>query len=149
MMLRDELGYGGEISLLGEGGKLLYDIDFEDQLGKMVGDIGLVEGRTLTVVDEEFDRVNVEFTITEGEEFVIPRNIGTIPKKPVVEKMEANGVENGIENGVENGVLGKRRARENDDDDFEFRKKARVVVAGENDRNIIVIDEDDDTVMID
>jgi hypothetical protein len=148
-MLRDELGYGEEISLLGDGGKLLYDIDFDDLLSRCVQDVGLTEGRTLTVVDEEFDRVNVEFIISEGDEFIIPKDLGTIPKKPVEETSEMNGVENGLEkhadNGVENNV-GKKRVRE-DDDDVAFRKKARVAVEG--DRDVILIDEDDDTVMID
>ena len=144
-MLRADLGYGEEISLLAEGGKLLYDFDFDDLLGREVKDIGLSEGRTLTVVDEEFDRVNVEFIIAEREEFIVPTNIGTVPKKPVVEKPEENGIENGIENGV-NGS-GKKRLREDDaDDDMEFRKRARVV---EGTRDIILIDEDDDTIMID
>jgi hypothetical protein len=141
-MLHDDLDYGEEISLLGEGGKLLYDIDFEDLLGRSLKDVGLIEGRTLTVVDEETDRVNLEFLITESEGFVTPI-VGTIPKKPPVAKQEVNGVENGIENGV-----GKKRARE-DDDDIEFRKKARVGVEGEGPNDIILIDEDDDTVMID
>jgi len=148
-MLKDDLGYGEEISLLGDSGKLLYDIDFDDLLSRCVKDVGLIEGRTLTVVDEEFDRVNVEFIISEGEVFIIPKDLGTIPKKPVEEKMEMNGVENGVEkrtdNGVENNV-GKKRVRE-EDDDVEFRKKARVAVEG--DRDVIFIDEDDDTVMID
>ena len=142
-MLSDELGYGEEISLLAEGGKLLYDIDFDDLLSRYVKDIGLVEGRTLTVVDEEDDRVNVEFIISEGETF-IPPEMGTIPKKPPVEHEETNRVENGV---TENGVAGKKRLREDEDDDLEFRKKARVAVEGT--RDIILIDEDDDTVMID
>jgi hypothetical protein len=143
-MLRDELGYGEEISLLGDGGKLLYDIDFDDLLSRCVQDVGLTEGRTLTVVDEEFDRVNVEFIISEGEEFIIPKDLGTIPRKPVEEKTEMNGVEKRADNGVENNV-GKKRVRE-DDDDVVFRKKARVAVEGN--RDVIFIDEDDDTVMI-
>ena len=140
-MLRDELGYGEEISLLAEGGKLLYDIDFDDLLTRYVKDIGLIEGRTLTVVDEEDDRVNVEFIISEGQTF-IPPELGTIPRKP--HEQEANGIENGV---TENGAAGKKRLREDEDDDLEFRKKARVAVEGTQD--IILIDEDDDTVMID
>jgi hypothetical protein len=142
-MLSDELGYGEEISLLAEGGKLLYDIDFDDLLSRYVKDIGLVEGRTLTVVDEEDDRVNVEFIISEGETF-IPPEIGIIPEKPPVEQEVKNGVENGI---TENGAIGKKRLREEDHDDLELRKKARVGMEGT--RDIIMIDEDDDTVMID
>ena len=147
-MLHDELGYGEEISLLAEGGKLLYDIDFDDLLSRYVKDIGLIEGRTLTVVDEEDDRVNVEFIISEGETFISPE-IGIIPKKPPVEQEETNGVEtNGVENGVtENGAVRQKRLREDEDEDLEFRKKARVAVEGT--RDIILIDEDDDTVMID
>ena len=140
-MLRDELGYGEEISLLAEGGKLLYDIDFDDLLTRYVKDIGLIEGRTLTVVDEEDDRVNVEFIISEGQTF-IPPELGTIPKKPF--KQEANGIDNGV---TENSAAGKKRLREDEDDELEFRKKARVT--GEGTRDIILIDEDDNTVMID
>ena len=142
-MLRDDLGYGEEISLLAEGGKLLYDIDFDDLLNRYVKDIGLIEGRTLTVVDEEDDRVNVEFIISEGETF-IPPEIGIIPKKPPVEQDEKDGVENGV---TENGEIRKKRLREDEDDNLEFRKKARVAVEGT--RDVILIDEDDDAVMID
>jgi ubiquitin-like 1-activating enzyme E1 B len=146
-MLGGELGYGEEISLLGEGGKLLYDIDFDDLLDRSVKEIGLVEGRTLTVVDEESERVNVEFIITENTEFQVPK-VGNIPKKPTPKEVE-NGekADNGVaKNGVEKGVdRGKKRAREDDFDDGEFRKRARVGEEGD----VILIDEDDDTVMID
>ena len=145
-MLREEMGYGEEISLVGEGGKLLYDVDFEDLLERVVGDVGLHEGRTLTVMDEEADRVNVEFIIHEGEEFIVP-DLGVIPSKPPPqEKPEDQEEEEGLTvNGVvENGVAGKKRPREDDDADMEFRKKARVGV----EEDIIIIDEDD-AIMID
>ena len=138
--------YPEELSMLGEGGKLLYDIDFTDLRERKLKDIGLFEGRTLTVVDEEEDRVNVELLISEGNiRRLEAPDLPEIPKKPVEAKHEASGVENGMENGVENGT-GKKRLRE-DDDDMEFRKKARVAVEGDKD-GVILIDEDDDTVMI-
>lgn len=142
-MLRDKFGYGEEISLQGEGGKLLYDIDFEDLLDRPLKDLGLYEGRTLIVVDEDTDRVNVEFLISEGEELIIPE-VGEIPSKPA----EVNAKQNGMENGVENGIVGKKRVRE-DEEDMEFRKRARVAVEGESVNDVIIIDEDEDTVMID
>jgi hypothetical protein len=88
----------------------------------------------------------VELLISEGKirKLETP-DLPEIPKKPAEAKHEAGGVENGMENGVENGT-GKKRLRE-DDDDMEFRKKARVAVEGDKD-GVILIDEDDDTVMI-
>ena len=151
-MLREEMGYGEEVSLVGEGGKLLYDIDFEDLLDRRVGEVGLYEGRTLTVMDEEGDHVNVEFIINEGDEFITPQ-LGFIPSKPPQQKKpeeEEDGEEIAVTNGVENGVVeaGKKRSREEDVEmDMEFRKKARVGVEGSS-QDIIVID-DDDTIMID
>jgi ubiquitin-like 1-activating enzyme E1 B len=136
-MLRDEVGYGEEISLLAEGGKLLYDIDFEDLLDRPVCEIGLVAGRTLTIVDEELNRVNLEFIISAHTEFIVP-DISDIPTKPPAIKPENGEMENGISKG-------KKRAREDDDQDDDFRKRARVAEEGD----IILIDEDDDTVMID
>lgn len=146
-LLREKFGYGEEISLQAEGGKILYDIDFEDLLDRPLKDLGLHEGRTLIVVDEETDRVNVEFLISEGEELVMP-TLGAIPSKPAEAQKKENGMENGVENGVENG-LGKKRLREDDDEDMEFRKKARVAVEGEGANDVIIIDEDEDTFMID
>ena len=144
-MLREEVGYGEEVSLVGEGEKLLYDVDFDDLLDRRLGEVGLSEGRILTVMDEEGDRVNLEFIITEGPQFIIPE-LGLIPSKPPPlekpveeEPKEMNGVENGI-------VVGKKRPREEDEADMEFRKKARVGV--ENGEDIIIID-DDDAIIID
>ena len=85
-MLGRNLGYGKEISILGEGGKLLYDIGFDDLLDRCLKEIGLVEGRTLTV-DEELERVNLEFIITEHTDFQVP-TVGTIPKKLTPKDME-------------------------------------------------------------
>ena len=148
-MLRNKFGYGEEISLQAEGGKLLYDIDFEDLLDRPLKDLGLFEGRTLIIVDEDTtDRVNVEFLITEGSEFIIP-DIIDIPSKPAEVKAKQNGVENGVEeHGAVNGMAGKKRVRE-DEEDMEFRKRARVAVEGEGGNDVIVIDEEEDTVMID
>jgi hypothetical protein len=128
-----DLGYGEKNSLLGEGGKLLYDIDFHDLLDQSVKEIGLVEGRTLTVVDEESERVNVEFIIMEYTEFHVPR-VGNIPKQPTPKEAEnGDDEENGVaKNRVEKGMDGgRKRAREDDVDDEEFRKRARVAEDGD------------------
>ena len=151
-MVREDLGYGEEISLVGEGGKLLYDVDFEDLLERKVGEVGLSEGRTLIVMDEEGDRVNVEFIINEGDTFTHPE-LGRIPSKPPPQEKpeeEEEGETVAVTNGVENGVgQGKKRPREEEEEmDMEFRKKARVGVEGSLSQDIIVID-DDDTIMID
>jgi len=121
---------------------VLYDIDFDDLLERNLRDLGLAEGRTLTVLDEEGDRVNVEFLISESEQFVNPQ-LGDIPSKPPGKAV------NGAARGNDVEITNKKRGRE-EEDDFEFRKKARVAEEDTTtlDENVIVI-EDDDTVMID
>lgn len=141
--MREEYAYGEEISLLAEGGKLLYDIDFEDLLDRPLKDVGLFEGRTLTVVDEETNRVNVEFLISEAAELETP-TLGEIPTKPATK--EINGTEGPVENGVE--VTGKKRPRE-DEDDLDFRKKARVAEESQKTVDNVIVIDDDDAVMID
>jgi hypothetical protein len=133
-MVREDLGYGEEVSLVGEGGKLLYNVDFEDLLERKVGEVGLSEGRTLIVMDEEGDHVDVEFIINEGDTFTHPQ-LGRIPSKsPPQEKPEEEEEEEtvAVTNGVENGVgQGKKRPREEEEEmEMEFRKKARVGVEG-------------------
>jgi hypothetical protein len=153
-MVREELGYGEEVSLVGEGGKLLYDVDFEDLLEQKVGEVGLSEGRTLIVMDEEGDRVNVEFIINEGDIFTHPE-LGRIPSKPPPqekpeEEEEAEAEKVAVTNGVENGVgQGKKRLREEEEMDMEFRKKARVGVEDNSSSQDIIVIDDDDTIMID
>ena len=138
---REKLGYGEEIALIDDGGRLLYDVDFDELLDREMKDVGLIDGRTLTVVDEETDKVNVEFFITEdGDELKIP-DLAEIPKKTPATNEEVNG--------VENGVAGKKRAREEEEDDIGFRKKAKVAAGSNGIQDTIVIDVDDDTVMID
>jgi hypothetical protein len=129
---------------LAEGGKLLYDIDFEDLLPRPTLDLDLVQGRTLTVVDEDEDtnRVNLELLISEGRKFSFPTTVGLIPRKPPAAKA--------VENGVENGVLGKRVREDEGEGEGESRKKVRVAVEKDGDHEIFVIEDDDeDIVMID
>lgn len=138
--LRGRLGYGEEFSLLGEGGRLLYDVDFEDLLGRSCVEVGVVEGRTVTVVDEddETNRVNLELLVSEGLEYEFP-SVPDIPQRPPKKEELKKEV-------VENGVLGKRGR--DGDDDLEFRKRARVAVENDGEHEIIVI-EDDDIIMLD
>jgi ubiquitin-like 1-activating enzyme E1 B len=140
--LRDRLGYGEEFSLLGEGGRLLYDVDFDDLLHRWCVEVGVVEGRTLTVVDEddETNRVNLEFLVSEGIDYQFPA-VQDIPQRPPKKKEPKKEV---VENG---GVLGKRGR--DDDGDVEFRKRARVAVENDGEHEIFIIEDDDDIIMLD
>ncbi|KAG4302294.1 hypothetical protein PCK1_001566 [Pneumocystis canis] len=50
-VLQKGLGYGNEISIISD--RLLYDIEFEDNLDKLLKDIGIQNGTFLTIIDEE------------------------------------------------------------------------------------------------
>ncbi|KTW27147.1 E1 ubiquitin-activating protein UBA2 [Pneumocystis jirovecii RU7] len=50
-VLQKGLGYGKEISIISD--RLLYDIEFEDNLDKLLKDIGVQNGTFLTIIDEE------------------------------------------------------------------------------------------------
>ncbi|KAG5519230.1 hypothetical protein PMAC_002318 [Pneumocystis sp. 'macacae'] len=50
-VLQKGLGYGKEVSIISD--RLLYDIEFEDNLDKLLKDIGIQNGTFLTIIDEE------------------------------------------------------------------------------------------------
>lgn len=67
-VLRSELGYGEELSILKESG-IIYDPDLEDNLPKKLSELGITKDSWITVVDEDDQdqdpRVNLELFIIE------------------------------------------------------------------------------------
>lgn len=98
--------------------------------------------------DEDTNRVSLELLISEGPQYAFPL-LEEIPRKPPPIKSEKeNGEDKVMENGVVgNGVLGKR-VREKDHG-IGFRKKARVAVENDADHEVLIIEDDEDTIMID
>lgn len=94
---REKMGYGEEFSVLAAIGTV-YDPDLDDNLSKKLTDLDIVDGGSLTVVDEEDfgeegddeagPRVNVEFLISfksdlpEDQAITLLHTVPTIPKKP-------------------------------------------------------------------
>ena len=67
-VLRSELGYGEELSILKESG-IIYDPDLEENLPKKLSELGITKDSWITVVDEDDQdqdpRVNLELFIIE------------------------------------------------------------------------------------
>ncbi|KAI5300167.1 hypothetical protein KEM56_002676 [Ascosphaera pollenicola] len=94
---REQMGYGEEFAVLAAIGTV-YDPDLDDNLPKKLTGFDIVDGASLTVVDEEDfgeegdtesgPRVNVELLITfksdlpEGEPVALLQPVPAIPKKP-------------------------------------------------------------------
>jgi ubiquitin-like 1-activating enzyme E1 B len=67
-VLQQELGYTEEMSVLADEG-VIYDPDLEDNLPKKLSELGIKNGSSLTVLDEDDiendPRVNLEFWVVE------------------------------------------------------------------------------------
>ena len=154
-ILRDELGYGEEISVSSEVG-LVYDPGFDDNLGKKLGELGIGMGGFVTVVDdaEEEPRVNLVLAISEGNfsaeqtpmrlasKFEIARKI-KVQASAGVEENGNGGVKNGdgigavevveISNGAANGAAfmtnGKRKRQAGEELEGDIARKRGKVVA--------------------
>lgn len=92
-VLRQELGYGNEISVMHEA-NIIYDPDAEDNLIKKFADLGLKADSVITIIDEGDDdpRVNLSLSISEqalpeDKQPVLLFEKIDIPRKP----KQANG----------------------------------------------------------
>ncbi|KAJ5993554.1 ubiquitin-like activating enzyme [Penicillium sp. IBT 35674x] len=157
-VLRSELGYGEELSILKESG-VIYDPDLEDNLPKKLSELGIIKDSWITVVDEDDQdqdpRVNLELFINErtepATEEVKPavlKAIVDIPRKPKSALQPAS--EDAL---TTNGAssTGKRK-REAEDDDMTNGHLAKKVAGestsnGNNSEPIII--EDEGAILID
>ncbi|KAJ5672008.1 ubiquitin-like activating enzyme [Penicillium longicatenatum] len=156
-VLRSELGYGEELSILKESG-IIYDPDLEDNLPKKLSELGITKDSWITVVDEDDQdqdpRVNLELFIIEktepAAEEVKPavlKKVVDIPRKPKQATQPAS--EDALTNGASS--TGKRK-REAEDDNLTNGHVAKKVAGeptsnGNNSEPIII--EDEGAILID
>lgn len=157
-VLKDELGYGEELTVMNEVGPI-YDPDMEDMLEKKFGDLGITDESFLTVIDDEDEnpRVNLQLAISsrkmplgsravvlaahdeggEGEKGDTKLEIGRKPKKAKPEETNMTAATNGVE-AVTNGHAtsrskSKRSADEAGLDGVDTLKRKAAVAALEQD----------------
>jgi ubiquitin-like 1-activating enzyme E1 B len=174
-VLKAKLGYGDEISILSEKG-LIYDPDLDDNLEKKFEELDIKAGSFLTIKDEmdedETPRIDLQLSIeissTEGDDAPVVSlvlkegetlEIARKPKKPAdapITNGEADAVgENGT---AVASVLIKRKRDANEAEleaDGTVTKKAKPDVTDLKGKGravepeVMVIEEDDGTIMID
>ncbi|KAK9320210.1 hypothetical protein V1517DRAFT_329975 [Lipomyces orientalis] len=150
-VLRTKLGYSEEISVVTD--KLLYDVEFDDNVDKTFKELGIDDGTFVTIIDEEEPegstaRVNLELLVyaKEGVDDVDVNykltKIPEIPRKPVPKPTEeANEVP--VSNGNVAVSAGLKRKAE-DDDLVEVNtmdtKKSKIETG---DEHVVVVDDDE------
>jgi ubiquitin-like 1-activating enzyme E1 B len=173
-VLKSELGYGEEITIMNEIGPI-YDPDMEDMLDKKFQELGIGDQSFLTVIDDEEDgldgkmpRVNLQLVIStiaqvpEGrrpvllatEKVDIPRK----QRKPLPEEIrESNGVRVGVKNGAarvkrsaeeagldDSDALKRKAAAEVDDASRVGKKDKTNAATAGNGHELIVLDDPGD-----
>ncbi|KAH3674725.1 hypothetical protein WICMUC_003085 [Wickerhamomyces mucosus] len=118
--LIDKYQYEEEIAI-SIGSKLLYDIDFDDNIDKKLIDLGITYGVHLSINDETDLKNNVEFYIELNDEGKIQLPDLIIPDKPkpIVED--------------------KKDQNEQDDDNVEEEEEELIIMEEENDDDDLVI----------
>ncbi|BFZ62535.1 E1 ubiquitin-activating protein uba2 [Saitoella coloradoensis] len=120
------LGYGEEISIMTD--KLLYDVDFDDNLEKTLGEMGIAVGTFLTIVDEndaddDYEpRQNLVLNVVNSpeEELQVQPAGYSIPRKPRPAPMAQEN------DSIPANVNSKKRSLESDDRQDDIRKRGRV-----------------------
>lgn len=148
-VLKEKLSYTDEISVMTS--KLLYDVEFDDNLDKTFEQLGIQDGSFITVMDEDEPedgstaRVNLEFLVLTKEFSSEPaytlEAISGIPRKPRPEAAESDSDENMVV-----PASTKRKADEIVETS-NGNKKAKTETSGTSET--IVLDDEDGTFLID
>ena len=159
-ILKNELGYGDEISVNNEVGTV-YDPDLEDNLPKKFVDLGINDESFLTIIDDEDEnpRVNLQLSVSstslaEGSAPVVLPTKPQIARRP--KKAMMNGEANGYyQHGASNGDVAPKRKRPLEDDDLVMegtpQKKIEKIAkpSAKFDDDLVVVDGDDGAIVID
>ena len=176
-ILKTKLAYGDDISILTEKG-LIYDADFDDNLQKMLGDLGITETTVITVQDDgddESPRVALQLFVEtkksddespaaqlilkDGETFEVPRK----PRKKADLLMDSgSNIVNGNgatalvapQSTTTSSVSSKRKRNADEaelDEDSTPAKKVQASkgVAATAVAEVVLIEDDDGAIMID
>ncbi|KAJ6024127.1 hypothetical protein N7540_004924 [Penicillium herquei] len=152
-VLRTQLGYGEELSILKDAG-LIYELDFDENLSKKLSELGITNDSSITIVDDDDQdqepRVNLELHIIERTNTDSEESTPVSLKKTLEIRRQPKPAQPSPEDASDIPNPGKRK-REGDDDltNGHIAKK----VAGEptpngNDDGVIVLD-DEGAILID
>ncbi|GEQ67727.1 hypothetical protein JCM33374_g1392 [Metschnikowia sp. JCM 33374] len=73
-VIREKYNYTDDVSVIVGKNKLIYDVDFDDNLERSLKDLGVVKNETLLIQDDNDEYENLELLVFEGEnnDFVLP-----------------------------------------------------------------------------
>lgn len=162
-VLREQLGYGEELSVLTK--ELLYDADYDDNKDTPLSEIGFGEETFVTIVDddEEEPRINLVLVVTNttlpdnDEPILVPEKF-EIPRKPKA-MLVGNGdgmncLANGVKRSHEDLVLAAGEVANGNVNEPEQKKRKVDVIVENRDVNVKrakVFEEkkDDDIIILD
>lgn len=104
-LIQGKYGYDEELSL-SLGSSLLYDVDFDDNGGKTLTQMGIIRGVTLSVADESDRLQSLELFVDSGETSLPDL---TIPPKPEVKRPQESNEEDDFELVVDDDVVEVKR----------------------------------------
>lgn len=147
-ILQEGLGYGEEISIISD--RLLYDIEFEDNLNKLLKDIGIQNGTFLTIIDEDdnekLKRKNLilvikEKTFKNTKKPYSMLNI-TIPRHSYNYEAETNDITNENNNDNDFQTLKKRKSDYLNSESNSTTKKTKMdpIIIDDDDSDVVVLD---------
>ncbi|ODQ68425.1 hypothetical protein NADFUDRAFT_68648 [Nadsonia fulvescens var. elongata DSM 6958] len=159
--LKTNFNYTDEICLISDG-KLVYDIDFDDNLDRPVKDLGIADGTFLTVIDEAEDGdgksfINLELYIKHNPAIGSPDSglISSIKFShiPIIPKRNSDNLNDDViiaVNGDERNIVGssKRKAPESTPELVESSKKLKLSEKEDKD-GAIILDDDDEIISFD
>jgi ubiquitin-like 1-activating enzyme E1 B len=149
------LNYESDVTIISS--TLLYDSDFDDNMTKSLGELGVRNGSFLTVIDDEDDgRVNLEIYIEENletEKF----ELSHVPAMP--QKLAPRSTSDGEEDNKELSIEQNKEEEEEEEagqkrklEDGEINtpsKRQKVNESDEMEDDVVIIDDDDDIIELD
>ncbi|KAK9238003.1 hypothetical protein V1525DRAFT_432170 [Lipomyces kononenkoae] len=153
-VLRGKLGYSEEVSVVTD--KLLYDVEFDDNVDKTFKKLDIGDGTFITIIDEDepqgsTPRVNLEFLVyareptDDAQATYKLTHIPEIPRKPVRKQVgEVGGLSGDGELPAGEGKGGGKKRKAEDDELVEVSatdaKKSKVETV---DEDVIVLEDDE------
>ncbi|KAG5439278.1 hypothetical protein PCANB_001577 [Pneumocystis canis] len=158
-VLQKGLGYGNEISIISD--RLLYDIEFEDNLDKLLKDIGIQNGTFLTIIDEEDsikepNRKNIILVIEE--KYYFPYCFYSNISRTFKNKKKPYSMLNITIPRCSNDYRAQEKNKINEDDSFSILKKRKSNLSDSQSTltskktktdHIIIEDDDSDVAVLD
>ena len=154
-VLKDKLGYTEEISISTDAG-VIYDPDLDENLSKVLSELGVVKDSFITVIDQEDENAKVNLILSVSEQDVqdedqpiklVPENLSIpIKAKPAGGQATSDG-----ELAAQSVVAGGKRKRDADEAELDtdnVRKRGKVPEMS-NGNGLITVDDTDGAIVLD